>query len=295
MHIKCLFQGAALWFAMMLPLSFSPLVAAHTYPGRVMSVNQCMEQMVASLSAELLVSVTWLSHLPHAPLYDLLQAVPVNHAEIEEVLSVAPDLVIGGEFGALGLKALVKNFGIQWQELPLHQNLEMFYQNWIVLGRWLRRERQASVVISNIRQDIDTVRAQLKPLHINTLMVNPNGWVAGSGNFQDAFLEAIGLINLATVKGISGWAQLSLEQLIRWQPELIIIAEVGYGGHSRATEWQRHPVFASYKSRYPLLVIDTLSCSGQSVGEQGRAIVQHVAHALSEQASLPAERSPDGS
>lgn len=262
--------------------------ATNAHAVRVMSVNQCVDQMIASLSVEQLVSVTWLSHQRHAPLYEVLRQVPANQGVIEEVLGLAPDLVAGGEYGATGLKTLLRRFGVRWREIPLHQNFSMLYKNWRQVGTWLQREDEATQVINAIQSDLNAVNQQLKPLKINALIINPNGWIAGSGVFQDAFLQAVGLSNLGAVKGITGWEQLSLEQLVYWQPDLIIIPKTSYKGHSRATEWQQHPVFATLSGRYPVLRVDAewLNCSDHALGRAGRMILRH----LSESAKFSARQ-----
>jgi iron complex transport system substrate-binding protein len=275
-----LFPDLRLWIAVPLLLTASAVAeaAAGNASDRVMSVNQCVEQMIASFAAEKLVSVTWLSHRSHAPLHELLWQIPANHAEIEEVLSISPDVVIGGEYGAAGLQALLQKFGIAWRQMPLHQSVEMYYSNWSLLGKWLQREQQSTEIISEIQTTLAALSEQLKPLNVNAVVVNPNGWVAGSGNFQHAVLEAAGLHNIVAAKGIRGWAQLSLEQLVVWQPDMIIIASAGYAGRSKATDWQRHPVLAAYISRYPLLVVDaeSLSCDRKAIGKYGTALLRHL-------------------
>ena len=277
------------WFSFFLAfMSVMVALATNAHAVRVMSVNQCVDQMVASLSVEQLVSVTWLSHQQHAPLYEVLQQVPANQGTIEEVLTLAPDLVMGGEYGASGLKTLLRRFGVLWQEIPLHQNLNMLYKNWKQVGTWLQREDEAAWVISAIQADLNAVSQQLRPLKINALIINPNGWVAGSGVFQDAFLQAVGLNNLGAIKGVTGWEQLSLEQLVYWQPDFIIVPKTGYKGRSRATEWQQHPVFAALSSRYPVLRVDAewLNCSSYALGRAGRMILRH----LSESAKVSARK-----
>jgi len=255
----------------------------------VMSVNQCMEQMVASLDAQQLASVTWLSHQSHAPLYDRLRQIPANYGNIEEVLSIQPDWVLAGQYGAPGLKQMLNIFSIRWRELPLHQNFQMLADNWSQLGQWLQREKQAATIIRDIEQNLAKINSQLKPLSIKTLMVNPRGWVAGNDNFQHAFLEAIGLINLAATQGLQGWSQISHEQLLIWQPDLIIVVQTGYRGHSRATEWLHHPALAEYKPDYPLFAATMvgLDCSAEAPGRFAQAIYRHITQFSSAQ-GLPA-------
>jgi len=263
----------------LLLLSFS--FASNLWAQRIVSVNQCVDQMIASLSVEQLVSVSWFSHEPHAPLYQVLRQLPANHGLIEEMLEIKPDLVIGGEHGAPGLKGMLAKFAIPWRELPLPHNIAMLNENWSRLGRWLQREQAAASIVSENRQALAKAKAQLKPLNIAAVIVNPRGWIAGTGNFQHAFMESIGLTNLAAANGVRGWAQVSLEQLLNWRPDFIIMASTGYEGHSRATAWQQHPVFNAYASHYTTYYLQSASLSCWSSGPQKAAaqIVRHITDA----------------
>ncbi len=266
--------------ALYLLLIFLGVTTTSAFAAGVMSVNQCVDQMLGYLAPQKLASVTWLSHESRSiAIAPSLLKVPANHAEIEEVLRLQPDLVIGGQYGAPGLKALILKFGLNWRELPLPTDFTSLYGNWNTLGRWLAAEDVARQIVGRLQSGLQSVQQQLAPLKVRTVLINANGWIAGANNFQDAFLQALGLRNLAAESGIQGWGQISLEQLVHWQPDLIIVPESHYGGQARATQWLEHPVLAHIHGRYPLLKVDAewLSCGTPELLRAAEMIRQHIA------------------
>ncbi|WP_157497133.1 ABC transporter substrate-binding protein [Hahella ganghwensis] len=244
-----------------------------------MSVNQCVDQMLGYLAPEQLSSVSWLSHQSNdLAVTPVLKNIPANHGEIEEVIALQPDMIIGGQYGAPGLKALATKFGFIWHELPLPLDFPALHRNWNQLGEWLQAEDQAQQMIRVLEEELQSIRQELGPMGIRAVVVNANGWVAGANNFQDAYLSAMGLHNVAIDAGVQGWGQVSLEQLIYWQPDLIIIPESHYGGEARATQWMNHPVLKKVPGQYPVLKVDAawLSCGTPAMLRAARAIWQHI-------------------
>ncbi len=230
---------------------------------RLLSVNQCVDQMLAYLAPASLISVTWLSHgSADLAVRELLHRIPANHAQIEEILRLRPDRIIGGEYGAPGLQALLPRFGLTLQQLPLAEDFPTLYANWRLLGQWSDSSAAAERIVTQIDNDLATLRGELEGLQIKAVIINPNGWVAGSGSFQDAFLTRIGLYNLAAEDGLRGWGEVNLESLIRRPPDLIIVPQSHYHGGARATQWMEHPILGRIGQRYPLLVLDAeqLAC-----------------------------------
>jgi iron complex transport system substrate-binding protein len=230
---------------------------------RILSVNQCVDQMLAYLAPQQLVSVTWLSHAPaDLSVQPLLAGIPANHAQIEEVLRFRPDLVIGGEYGAPSLQALLPLFNLELRQVPLPESFPALYANWRQLGEWTRSQAKAARITGNLEAELGKVHDELAPLKVKALIINPNGWIAGAGNFQDAFMARIGLHNLALDKGLQGWGDVDLEALVQWAPDLIIVPQSHYAGLARATLWMEHPALTRISRRYPLLTVDAeqLSC-----------------------------------
>lgn len=245
----------------------------------MVSVNQCVDQMLGYLAPEQLLSVTWLSHAPDdLEIRPVLAKIPANHAHIEEILQAKPEEVIAGQYGAPGLKSLLPRLGIPLREVSLPEDFPQLYANWRQLAAWTHSESRAEHIIAAMESEFQSLAQAIAPLKVRALIINPNGWVAGAGNFQDAYLHKLGLINQAKTQGIMGWSEVDLEALVRWSPDLIIVPRSHYDGQARATLWMEHPILSRISLRYPLLELDAehLSCGTPELLRAGRQIHHHL-------------------
>ena len=88
-------------------------------PLRVMSLNQCTDQLVLTLlPPERIASVTWLSRDPRfSAQAEAARAVPVNRGGVEEVVRTAPDLVVTDTFSNPAGRALLRRIGMPMVEV----------------------------------------------------------------------------------------------------------------------------------------------------------------------------------
>ena len=93
---------------------------ASAHPMRVMSLNQCTDQLVlALLPPARIASVTWLSRdQRYSAAASAARAVPVNHGGVEEVATTAPDLVVTDSFSNPAGRAMLHRLGVPLLELP---------------------------------------------------------------------------------------------------------------------------------------------------------------------------------
>jgi iron complex transport system substrate-binding protein len=59
-----------------------------------------------------------------------------------------------------------------------------------------------------------------KPLRV--MYYEPGGSTGGAGTLFDDMLQALGVINIVADQGITGFRQISSEQLIQWNPDVIM-------------------------------------------------------------------------
>jgi iron complex transport system substrate-binding protein len=107
------------------------VIAAHAVgetppaPRRIVSLNLCTDQLVLALADRAAVrSVTWLARDPQSAVLAAAAAeVPVNHGLAEEIIPLAPDLVVAGLYTARTTVALLKRFGFSVLELDVPDSL----------------------------------------------------------------------------------------------------------------------------------------------------------------------------
>lgn len=218
---------------------------------RWVSVNQCTDRMLAHLAPEKLVSVTWLSHgQSRLSIQPLLNAKPVNHGAIEEILDLKPTQVIAGTHGVMGLDALLPKFNIPMLRLSAQETLEGRYQQWRDVGGRLGTPDRADEVIRQLESVLEESHRQLAPLQLNVLLLTPNGWTQGNGQLATSLLTRMGLISLSADH--PGWSQWSLEEAARAPMDALLIAQTDPRHFSHATQWLNHPLLKRLTERDPI-------------------------------------------
>jgi iron complex transport system substrate-binding protein len=97
-------------------------------------------------------------------------------------------------------------------------------------------------------QLIDEMIRQIKPVTQTqdlsapgALFYQPRGYTSGANTLQNEALKLAGWRNLAAEQGIVGYSQVSLEQVILWQPATLFSSPYGKNSNSLAQRKLRHP------------------------------------------------------
>lgn len=97
------------------------------------------------------------------------------------------------------------------------------------LGRLLGLEARADTLTSRLRSGLDSVRASVAALDRPRVLYVTGGdppYAAGAATFMDELIRIAGGRNLAAPLG-TGWLQLSLEEVVRRQPDVVVIPSHG--------------------------------------------------------------------
>src|SRR5690606_7547442 len=129
-------------------------------PQRVVSLNMCLDPLLLQLlPPERLVSLTYLSGQSQLSaisdqLRELVQArgLLLNHGLAEELVPLAPDLILAGEFGATDAVALLQQQGYRVEKLGLPQGLADIASHLRQLGSLLGEEERAEAMASQLEQ-----------------------------------------------------------------------------------------------------------------------------------------------
>lgn len=154
----------------------------------------------------------------------------------EKVVQHQPDLVLAitgtlpAELEAQRLNVIVFD----------PKDFDGVYRNIDVLGKVLDREAGAGDLIRRMRDRIAAVverakTASAKPRVLHELdATDPTKiFVAGPGNFVDAMIAAAGGTNVAA-SARSQYPQFSSEEIIRANPEIIVLADANFGATPQA-------------------------------------------------------------
>lgn len=222
-----------------LALAAPPAAAA---PSRVVSLNLCADQLLVLLAGRDRIAA--LSRLATSELSHVAgqaAGLPTTQGMAEEILPLAPDLVLTGRFSARPTVALLRAKGIPVLELSIPRDFEeirrQVRQVAAALGAEARAESLLSAMDRTLAENAPPPAAR-RPV---ALAWQAGGFTAGAGTLTDAVLSAAGFENLAARNGLKGFGYVTLEAVIAGRPDLLIAESVLPGQPSLRQALLQHP------------------------------------------------------
>ncbi|MGC4250145.1 MAG: ABC transporter substrate-binding protein [Sphingobium sp.] len=249
MRALALLTGLAL-SALPIPVGSAERPAAHAVrhqPMRVMSMNQCVDQIVlALLPPERIASVTWLSRDPDGSLlYREARRVGVNHGLSEEVVRQRPDLVVAGTFTTPATRALLKRLGYPMIEVDHAESFDDIRQITRQVAKAVGEEARGEALIARMDRQLAALARDPGP-KLRVAAWDGAGFNASEGSLYNAVLEAAGAVNVANRPPASTYGRPDVEVLLQTAPTLLVKgAGVGRKPGLRDNV-ERHPLIRRY-------------------------------------------------
>jgi iron complex transport system substrate-binding protein len=160
----------------------------------------------------------------------------VTKPNLEKIVALAPDLILitGGD--PLPLELINRLEGLQLTVLVLYpRDIEGILQDIELIGTATGASKEAQALTTSLRGRLDAVLAKARTATTKPKVfyevdaTNPaRPFTAGPGSFIDAMLTLVGASNVAA-GAKSPWAEFSAEELVRQDPEIIILGDANYG------------------------------------------------------------------
>ncbi len=220
--------------------------AANAAPQRVVSLNLCADEMVLRLAAPGTVkSVTWLARdATLSNVSALAHAVPVNRGLAEDIVPLAPDLVVAGAYTTRTAVALLRRLHIPVLELGVPTSVDEALTQITTVAAALGTPETGAQLVADIRSGLAELPVAPNGLAPIAAVYQPNGFTIGKGSLVNDLLNRGGLRNLAVERRIDNYGALPLEWLLLAQPDLLIVNPAEDRGPAIAYEVLRHPALA---------------------------------------------------
>jgi iron complex transport system substrate-binding protein len=239
----------------LLLIGASLLVQAVQLP-TIVSTNLCSDLLSLSLAApEQIVSLSVKSRDPaRSSVVRQAKHYPVNHGSSEEIIALRPDLVLASRrwrshpqlkrFRELGIQVVIVPPAVKWQDI-----IEMTLK----VAQTIGREAQGRALVADLQQRLSQLQQRSRPL--NVLYLRVNGRTAGDNTYIDTVLKSIGVTNHASSIGVTGWGQLSLEQLVIQPPDAFLVSDFVRDRSYAKSHWSRHPWLQQQLAKTPILTL----------------------------------------
>ena len=209
----------------------APARAVH--PVRVMSLNQCTDQLVlALLPPSRIASVTWLSRDPrYSAMVAAAGQVGVNHGAIEDVVATRPDLIVTDTFSNPAGRALIERLGLPLTTVPDASDAAAIRANVRALAAALGEPARGAALVARMDR-------QLTPVTGPRLRVAAWGRDGTEeGPLMATVIRAAGLVDVTPHSG-----PVDLEGLLRAAPDFLVESGSDDGGVSLGDVRREHPL-----------------------------------------------------
>jgi iron complex transport system substrate-binding protein len=219
--------------------------AAAELPRRVVSFNQCGDQLVLALAdPEQIAGLSPYAADPSlSAVAEKAKAYPRLDWQAESTIALQPDLVLIGQNDRPVTKHILRAQGLRLYEIALISNLDAARRQIIEVAAVLGHPERGEKLLA----DLDAARARLhaapKPPFHTALLINRGGYTAGEHSLAAALLAEAGLKPPpGAPPGYGGYVP--LEKLLMLRPNVIVLNSLPHesdeGGYNLS-----HPALAA--------------------------------------------------
>ncbi len=221
-------------------------------PRRIVSLNLCTEQLLVELvPRERIAAVSFLATDRTLSAYaSRLQGLKQLRGTAEEVLALAPDLVIAGEYTTGPTVDLLRRLGVNLLVVPLASDFEGMRASLRLIADAVGEKERGEAVIAEFDERVRGARSTV-PGQPTAIAYQVNSLTSGQGSLLNSALEAAGYRNIARDLKLGPAGRLPLEALVASPPDLIVLANAPDDFRTVLGDNLRHPAFADLLRRRP--------------------------------------------
>lgn len=153
----------------------------------------------------------------------------------EAIVNLKPDLVLAAEINTPEQVKTLEDLGLTVYYLSNPKDFEGMYQNLMLVAKMTGHEAETGKLVESLKARVAAVEEKIasateKPSVFYELdSTEPNApYTTGPGTFMDLLISKAGGTNVGSALS-SPWAQISLEELVVQNPDLIILGDSNYG------------------------------------------------------------------
>lgn len=159
-----------------------------------------------------------------------------SELNVEVILAQKPDLVLASSLTSPEQIDALEKAGLTVFVLTNPKDFNGLYENLRLVAQLTGRQVEAEALVTQLEQRVAAVESKLSDVTDHPLVfyeldgTEPNApWTPGPGTFIDTLIRMAGGENLGASLQ-SEWVQVSLEELIARQPDLILLGDATWGG-----------------------------------------------------------------
>lgn len=162
-----------------------------------------------------------------------------NDTNVEQIITLEPQVVFMSNMAQTDEQIrTIKNAGIQ-VVVSDARDIEGVYTAIELIGKVVGKEPEAVSLIAEMKDTFDAIKAdqggpEEKTVYFEVSPLEYGLWTAGADTFMDEIARMVGLKNIFS--DVSGWAEISQEQVIERDPDYIVAIPMSFDGSSGLKE-----------------------------------------------------------
>jgi iron complex transport system substrate-binding protein len=252
-------------------LALACVMPATAQQPRVASINVCTDQLLLALADPVQIvglspasrNTTWAWAAAEASRY------PTLSGEAEDVLVLAPDLVVATSFTKRATREFLKHKGLRVVDFDVVQSPQDVRDQIFRMGELVGHPERAAAAVGRLDAALARARATASPRHYRVLPLSRRGWVPGSDSLLSSLLAAVGLANAAGDIGFTAGGFASLETVVSLRPDFILVTDDSAFAEDQGRAFLLHPTLERlYPPDKRLVVPERLTvCGGPMLAE----------------------------
>jgi iron complex transport system substrate-binding protein len=237
--------------------------AAERLP-RIASVNVCADQHVLALAdREQILTISWLAADPAESMFAAeASRHTLNYGTAEELLRFTPDVVLAGTYTSPFTRSMLRRLGYRVIELEPEASVADIERNVRIVAAAVGHPERGERLVAALRDDLRALESGRPARNLAAVIVRPGGFTVGAGSLADELLRLAGFRNVAAEQGLDRWGSLSMETLLRSDPELIVLTGYRSTEPSLANVVLEHPALVRLRSTRTVTVPSALWACG---------------------------------
>ena len=216
------------------------ILPAAAAPVRVASVSLCTDLLLLEVAAPAqIASLTWLASDPAlSPFAEQARRLPANHGHVEELLQLAPELVLADDMTPKRTRDLLARLGLRVEVIPMAHTPPAIREALKRVARLLGREQESASLLDAFNA-LGPAPARATPA--SAWFIQSGGHTPGQPSVATALLKTAALDDAAARAGYAQGGFVSVERLVASAPRFLLVPLAATGTQSLGSRYLDHP------------------------------------------------------